>query len=187
MSYKVYLYTFPDGKRYVGMTKLTLRERRNVGYQHNEPLRKVIRELKWNEYKHEILCDGLTEEEACEKEKEYIKLFDTTDPEKGYNISFGGKSTFAGLRHTKEHRERISRLYKGKRFSEEHLKHLREAHKKLCKPVLCLDSNKGVIREYKSLNEAARVVNGHPTNVNRACVSGRIYKNFFWQFADGRG
>lgn len=31
---KVYKYTFPDGKVYIGMTTKSLEERRDSGYQH---------------------------------------------------------------------------------------------------------------------------------------------------------
>lgn len=186
-EYKVYMYAFPDGKRYIGMTKHTLRERRNYGYQHNEPLRQLVRKLKWNEYQHEILCDGLTKEEACEKEKYYIKLFDTTDPNKGYNISHGGNRTFEGLKHTEAHKRYMSELYKGKVFSAETRKRLQISNLKTAKSVICFDADRNIVKEYVSLNEAARAVNGHPTNVNRACASGRIYQNYFWAFAVERG
>ena len=125
--------------------------------------------------------------EKIYKEKFYIRFYETTNPEKGYNISFGGRRTYAGLRHTEEYKKRMSEINKGKVFSEEHLKHLKESHKGQCKSVVCLDSFGKIITEYASLNEAARAVNGHPTNVNRACVSGRIYQNYFWAFANERG
>lgn len=183
MSYKVYLYAFPDGKKYVGMTKNTLEERRDMGYQHNKALQAAIRQYGWQGFRHEVLCSGLTEEEACEKEKEYIKRYKLTDPEYGYNVSFGGKSTYKGLRHTKEYKDKMSRINKGKAFSEDHKRRLKESHKKYSKSVICFDLGKNIIAEYESLNQAARSVNGHPTNVNRACVSGRTYKKYFWQYA----
>lgn len=184
MNYKIYLYLFPDGKAYVGMTKNSLEERRDMGYQHNKPLQRAIRKYGWHGFEHKILVDGLTVEEAYKLEKHFINMYQTTNPDYGYNVSSGGKSTYAGLRHTKEYKQRMSEINKGKVFSEEHKKHLKESHAQYCKKVICLDSNKNIVAEYESLNQAARTVNGHPTNVKRACVSGKKYQTYFWALAE---
>ena len=39
----------------------------------------------------------------------------------------------------------------------------------------------------ESLTEAAEDVNGHKTNISRACADGRQYKGFTWRFAEERG
>ena len=51
-------------------------------------------ELLWmGQYKHEILAAGLPKEEAHAMERELIREWDTTNPEKGYNILDGDLST----------------------------------------------------------------------------------------------
>ena len=109
--YKIYLYKFPDGKVYIGMTKNDLATRRDQGYQHNKPLQEEMRKTGWGNIKTLILEDGLTKESACEREKFYISKFDSTNPKKGFNISKGGKATFKGLHHSKSHRQHLSELY----------------------------------------------------------------------------
>lgn len=42
-------------------------------------------------------------------------------------------------------------------------------------------------KKYESLTEAAEDVNGHKSNISRACADGRQYKGFTWRFAEERG
>lgn len=84
----------------------------------------------WSNFIPEILEDNLTEEEANIKEEYYITLYNSRDPNVGYNISYGGNN------HTipDDTRQLISELAKerykdktknpmyGKTHSEESLK-----------------------------------------------------------------
>jgi len=110
-NYRIYRYTFPDGKVYIGVTKNRIETRRDQGYQHNKALQKAIRSVGWSGMKVEIIEDGLNKSEAYEKEKYYIKKYCSNDPDKGYNISLGGKATFENLHHTEEHKKYMSNLY----------------------------------------------------------------------------
>lgn len=51
---------------------------------------RAIEKYGWNNFTYEILAQDLTEENAKQLEKYYIKLYDSTNSEKGYNISAGG-------------------------------------------------------------------------------------------------
>lgn len=185
-TYKVYKYTFPNGKVYIGMTSCkTLIERFWGGYKHNPRIQEEIARVGWNGFDKEILYDNLTQAEACELEKQTIREYDSTDPSKGYNVSFGGKETFAGLKHTAEHRQHMSELYKGKEFSKEHIENLKKSHAKERHPVESIDDQGNVIKCYQSLGEAAEDVGGHKTNVTRACKSGRKYKGYLWRYSLG--
>jgi predicted GIY-YIG superfamily endonuclease len=183
MSYRVYQYTFPDGMIYIGVTKNTVEQRRNQGYQHNKRLQNAMREVGWSNIQVDILADDLTQNEAFEKEKYFIELLDTTNPAIGYNLSKGGKSTYAGLKHTDEYRQKMSKLYKGKVFSDETLKRMKEAHRKERKAVACFTVDGEQVGSYESLHEAAKACNGYPTNISRACKqAGKIYKGYMWFF-----
>lgn len=182
-EYKVYRYTFPSGKVYIGVTKNPIEVRRDQGYQHNKELQRAIRQVGWQGLKVDILENNLDNETAYERERYYISVFHSDDPNKGFNISKGGKATFEGLHHTEDHKKYMSNILKGRPFSSEHRNHLREAQKKT--PVVRIDTN-GTKTNYTSLHEAATSVNGHPTNVSRACKSGRLYKSYSWAFAEGR-
>jgi group I intron endonuclease len=57
---------------------------------------------------------------ADEKERYWVKIFNSTDREIGYNISKGGrKNSFEGLKHSKESKSKMSLSHIGKEFSEE--------------------------------------------------------------------
>lgn len=51
----------------------------------------AILKYGWDNIKHEIIADDLTQEEADLLEKEYIAKFKTNQSEYGYNITPGGK------------------------------------------------------------------------------------------------
>ncbi len=83
-----------NGKVYIGITRQNPPEKRwakGRGYHHNEYFRAAIEKDGWEEgFEHIILEDHLSQEEACKKEKELIKAYDATNPEKGYNLADGG-------------------------------------------------------------------------------------------------
>lgn len=93
-KFKVYMHTSPNGKRYIGITSQENPEKRwgsnGCGYIDNEHFWNAIKLYKWQNFKHEILFENLTKEEACQKEIELIAYYDSTDKDKGYNISIGG-------------------------------------------------------------------------------------------------
>ena len=71
--YKVYMHTFPNGKRYIGITMQELKARfdNGNGYKNN-PMKRAIKKYGWDNIKHELLLDDLTKEQAEQKE---IDLF----------------------------------------------------------------------------------------------------------------
>ena len=124
MSYGVYVYEFPDGMKYVGMTKHSIQERRDNGYQHNKELQSAIRKCGWKGFKHYFVATGLTLEEAEEIEKKTILALRSSEKTHGYNKSAGGRSTFKGLKHSEETKARISKANTGRIFSESHRQNL---------------------------------------------------------------
>lgn len=90
--FTVYIHIFPNGKVYIGITKqkVNLRWRGGSGYRSQPLMQNAIQKYGWENIKHEIIADGLTQEEACQIEIDLIKQYDSTNREKGYNISFGG-------------------------------------------------------------------------------------------------
>ena len=51
---------------------------------------------------------------------ELIVLYDTTNKEKGYNVSTGGSAPMYGRKHTEEFKKAMSKRLKGIPLSEEH-------------------------------------------------------------------
>lgn len=181
-TYKVYRYIFPNGKSYVGVTKNSISERKDQGYQHNKPLQNAFREFR-SAIQVEILECELSQSEAFKKEEMYIAYFKSADPEYGYNVSAGGKSTFKGLHHTEEHKQYMREKHKNKVFSESHIQHLRDAHKSERKSVIRTDEN-GNQTIYESQLDASKAVNGYSTNIARACKSGKPYKGSLWAYRE---
>jgi group I intron endonuclease len=79
-----------NNKKYIGITKQTTAQRwgKGTGYKGCPKFEKAIKKYGWNNFEHEVLLSGLTQEEACKLEKEYIKKYNTI--EDGYNILTGG-------------------------------------------------------------------------------------------------
>lgn len=111
--YKVYMYTSPDGKVYIGFTGKTLKQRANIGsgYSKAPAFYKAIQEYGWGNFKGEILEDNLTRKEASERERYYIALYKSNEEEFGYNRTAGGIGAL-GLRYTDEQKARKSVLEK---------------------------------------------------------------------------
>ena len=176
------MYTFPNGMIYIGMTKYSIGHRRNCGYHHNNRLLSAIKEFGWKGTQAEILEDGLSYEEACEKEIFYIHDRMSNNPSIGYNISTGGKCTFDGLHHTEEHKRKMSRIMSGRSLSDNTKQKLKMANSKSAKPVFMCDTCGNVIKRFSCLRDAASEVCGHKTNISRSCKSRKPYKGFLWKF-----
>ena len=94
MNFCVYKHTAPNGKVYIGITcqKPEERWKNGKGYGNNKHFKAAIQYYGWPNIQHEIIKDNLTKEQACILEKELIKIFDSTNPKKGYNQSTGGEN-----------------------------------------------------------------------------------------------
>lgn len=93
--YKIYKHTMPNGKCYIGQTNLDpIYKRWNYGHGYREQAAFYhdILQVGWNNIKHEILEEVATKREATERERYYILLYRSNEPEFGYN-----KSTNASL------------------------------------------------------------------------------------------
>ena len=110
MEYVVYVHTFPNGKRYVGISRDVKRRFRNgKGYQHQKIMYSAIQKYGWKNVETTILFEHLTEGEAKQKEIETIALYRTTDRRYGYNQTFGGEGA-NGRVESEENKRRLVRL-----------------------------------------------------------------------------
>lgn len=110
--YILYMHTSPSGKVYIGITCKTPAGRWGPGgngYKLSPHFWKAICKYGWDNIKHEILLTGLTKEEACEKEREYIKKYRSNEQEYGYNMTDGGD---AGFVFTDDVRKKLSSIGK---------------------------------------------------------------------------
>lgn len=84
----VYMLTFPDDTKYVGITSKEPAfrwgpEGRNY---RNMTVYEPIEKWGWENVKHEILCSNLSEKEARIRERLYIEKYNTSIKGKGYNV-----------------------------------------------------------------------------------------------------
>lgn len=113
------MHTLFDGRKYVGITctKPEKRWRKGRGYQGNSYFWNTIQKYGWDSFKHEILFEGLTLEQACNKEKALIKLFSTTDSRYGFNLTTGGEH----FEHSEKTKEKLSAINRKFYISKEEL------------------------------------------------------------------
>ena len=111
-GYSVYEHVFPDGKRYIGISKDPVKRWQSdgSGYRTNAPMYEAIKKYGWKRVKHRIIASGLTREQAREKERELIEEFDTIN--NGFNTRTGGQvsSTYYS-KHVMEMLRTIKRLH----------------------------------------------------------------------------
>lgn len=97
MTYKVYIHTFPNGKKYIGLCKGSEKKRWGIGgkkYAEHPVMNAAIQKYGWDNIKHEIVASGLTKEEAMKMEETLIAKYKTFPPSLGfgYNCTSGGES-----------------------------------------------------------------------------------------------
>lgn len=129
--WKVYVHISPSNKRYYGITSKENpndRWKNGKNYKNNIHFTRAIERYGWNNFTHDVLFENLTEEEAKLLEQCYIILYDTTNQNKGYNITLGGEGIL-GYRFTEEQIKMLSESKKGRIFTEEHRTKLSESKK----------------------------------------------------------
>ena len=189
-----------NNKVYIGQTIQDPQERwkNGKGYGNCTRFNRAIQKYGWENFEHIILeqFEG-TQEYANERENYYIELYDSRDPEKGYNINAGGYQTIspkalpAALLWMKKHPEfGLARAKEMHKWQEEHpdefLKNnqinVQKAIQKRKKPVRCIETNE----VFESATDAARKVPG--TTQSKICMACRGQRNtcggFHWCYID---
>ena len=88
-EYSVYCHTFPNGKRYVGISSdCENRWKNGKGYETQPKMDRAIQKYGWENIKHDIVLSGLSKEQANELEKYLISELNTI--QNGYNVTIGG-------------------------------------------------------------------------------------------------
>ena len=131
--YTIYMHRNKiNGKIYIGQTcqKPSYRWKRNgKGYETCEIMWKAIQKYGWNNFEHIILKSNLTLEEANFYEEYYIKKFNSTNKQFGYNIRKGGKNT--PLSEETKQKLRNKKTFLGRHHTEETIKKQKETLNKI--------------------------------------------------------
>lgn len=151
-----------NGKVYIGITMQQPEKRwgnNGINYKSSPHFYSAIQKYGWDNFDHVILFENLTHDEACLKEQELIKLYNSMDREFGYNSTSGGDIFIMsekarkklshsmmgnknGLGHpcSDEKKRKISEAQKGRTFTEEHKQKLSGAAKQ--RHVPCSEEKK---------------------------------------------
>lgn len=145
--YIVYKHTAPNDKVYIGITGFDPEYRwlnNGRGYKTQTTFFNAIIKYGWINFRHEVLFEGLTEEEALDKEEELIQQYKSYDRRYGYNVSLRGAKYGDNVNKEINRRERS-------------LKHIPPVPKwtQTGRAVEKKDIQGNIVSAYKSVREAA--------------------------------
>lgn len=125
-TYTVYVHVFPNGKKYVGITKKDPKTRwaGGEGYK-TQPVYKAILKYGWDNIHHVVIATGLLKHEAENMEVELIKKYNSILPN-GYNSESGGSVNFTV---SEEAKQKLREAHLGKKASIETRKKMSVARK----------------------------------------------------------
>lgn len=109
----VYVYTFPNGKKYIGQTIQTLAQRAQggQGYKLQPLVYRAIQKYGWENILIETF-ECKSEEEMDLLEKDLIAQYNTTNRDYGYNLEDG---VHIGKHHSESTKMKISESVKGEK------------------------------------------------------------------------
>ncbi len=195
-DYIVYMHIAPNGKRYIGVTHMEPyhRWRNGKGYDSNEYFDEAIKEFGWDNIQHIVVCESLTRKEAKRKEVELIKRYDTTNREKGYNISPGGdivseesrkkmSISQTGKKHTPEQIEKIRKALTGQKRTPEQIE---RANQRKYKKVDMYDLSGNYIKTFDTITQACEETGAKCENISK-CFSGQRNScaGYLWKLNHG--
>lgn len=167
-NYKVYMHLFPNGKKYIGITKQKLNERwrKGNGYRKNSLVYKAINKYGWDNIKHISLLENLSKEQAENKEIELIAFYKSNNPKYGYNVANGGNcvGTVSEITKQKLSKSKMGKLNPmygkkgilnpnyGKKGHPAWNKGLKNAYTTKCKGVSLSKEHKEKLRQAKLRN-----------------------------------
>lgn len=176
-----------NNKKYIGITNNIKRRWRCNGIEYkpdkndnqNRAFWNAIQKYGWYNFEHIILVDYLTQKEAQELEKYYIRkyktfigFFDKKEDRLGYNSTLGGEGT-SGLKGELHHNF-------GKKMSDQQKALLKEANKK---KIVQYDKNGNKIKEWDSLTSTSTALH-IDMKVLWQLLNGqrKTYKNFVFRY-----
>lgn len=206
--YCVYKHISPVGKVYIGITSMNplKRWRNGQGYKHNSHFYNAILKYGWVNFKHEILFENLTKEEAEKKEIELIAEYKSNQREFGYNIENGGncngkvseeskqkmRIAHLGVHLSESHKNALKRGRANRAIQPNTGKHLTDSWKKAVSEGLSIAVNQydlhgNFIASYPSQTEAAKQTGVCGSNIMRCC-KGERYRagGYIWRYSDDK-
>lgn len=179
-NYTVYAHKNKiNGKVYVGITSQNVKDRwKNGSGYHGMHFERAIKKYGWDCFDHIIIESDLNEYQACEMEKVLIKMFDLTNPQKGYNEAVGGFSgSMNGKHHTEKTKEKIRKARIKDGFSDEHRKHISESKQgtkhHMAKRVYQYTKDGLFVKEWSYMGMACKELGLQKSNISGCCLGKR--------------
>lgn len=163
----IYKYTSPSGKVYIGQT---ISERKRINAHKNNALKgepgyfyNAIRKYGFENFTYEVLIRIQSEDRnkvftlLDALERHYIKLYDSRNELKGYNICIGGEGS-KGFHHTEEHKKKLSEAFYTSKLNTPEIKEkARQINIARCSKKCYQYTLDGLfVNEYPSVAEATR-------------------------------
>lgn len=164
--YTIYCLTnYINKKKYIGVTSRTIQKRINSGYYDNKSFLHDIKKYGWKNFEKKALYTTNDKEEAYNKEKYYIKFYNTI--ENGYNSQTGGYKNFESIKIQGKHLSPLTEFKKGIHS---------KAHLVIMQPVLCVET--GI--KYESIKQAESELSLHHI---WDCIKGKRNKcgGYHWE------
>ncbi len=172
--FKVYCITnLINNKKYIGITSRDIHIRFQEHCTHKHTLvYEAVKKYGKENFKNEIIENNISSKKIDERERYFIKIYDTLVPN-GYNLSTGGISN---KNLNEESRKRLSEMNMG-------IKNPR------CKNyILQIDKNtQEILNKFGSAREAARFLGNESKNVNiNYCLRGKTKTayGYIWKYED---
>lgn len=172
----------------------------------------AIDKYGWDNIDHVVLCSVSSKENADFLERWFIKKYDTTSSDRGYNCSKGGAGPLGvtwseehkkehsrkisgagngmyGRHHTEESRKRMSEKLSGRKLTPEMREFrtdiLLEANKRRQIPIRQLDLDGNLIATYPGMGEMTRITGYNHSSVWKVCrgQSNQAY-GYLWEYED---
>lgn len=150
------------------------------------PIHRSMAKYGEDNFTLEIIDFADTYDELKEKEKYWIKQYNSTDKSIGYNLTEGGDGTF-GRKHSEETKDKIRQKALGRKVSEETKRKMSETKLGKCsdkqrehllkltvgqsKKIYQYDTNFNLIGEYNSIKEASKI-----TGIDRNTIGRQLKK-----------
>lgn len=204
-NWSIYRHISPSKKVYIGITSKEVHKRweNGRGYRNCTAFQHAINKYGWENIKHEILFQGLSEDKVKSLEINLIRHYKNLNL--SYNITDGGDGHLGcswkpslklrklwsaqrkGRVLTEEWKNKISKTTKGKVLRRDIIEKGVIASKKVCsKPVLQYSTDGKLIKEWPSMKEAARSLGiSSPRDIKRCCIGERKTRaGFIWKLKE---
>lgn len=179
-----------NGKIYIGITNQGVATRwhkhcSDAIYGNSDfPIHNAIRKHGKEEFQVEVIevVEEDDYDQLKEREKYWIKEYNSYDRKYGYNLTLGGDGTF-GRFHSEESKEKMRQKALGRKYSEE--VKIRRRYTSTCSKVSQFDLEGNLIKTYHSVSDAARQVGKSRSSISK-CASGKrpTAYGFKWSFTD---